>query len=58
MALVAASTGSGDVAAGEAMTPLERLASTPKGQLKSPYEAYFGLSRDDQTARLNASCAA
>jgi hypothetical protein len=43
--IVAASTGSGDVAAGEAMTPLERLASTPKGQLKNPYTDFASGGR-------------
>jgi mono/diheme cytochrome c family protein len=35
--IVAALTGGGDAAAAEAMTPLERAVSTPRGQLKSPY---------------------
>ena len=34
---LAAPTGGGEVTAAEIMTPLERVASTPKGQLKSPY---------------------
>ena len=35
--VVTALIGGGDAGATETMTPLERLASTPKGQLKSPY---------------------
>jgi hypothetical protein len=35
---LAAPTGGGEVTAAETMTPLERLASTPKGQLNSPYQ--------------------
>jgi len=35
--IVGALTGGGDAAAAEAMTPLERAVSTPRGQLKSHY---------------------
>lgn len=34
------------LAAGEAMTPLERLASTPKGQLKNPYADFASVAEE------------
>jgi hypothetical protein len=42
--MLAAPTGGGKVTAAETMTPLERVASTPKGQLKSPYRDFAACS--------------
>ena len=54
--IVAASTGSGDVAAGEAMTPLDRVASTPKGQLKSPYADFASVAEEGHRKYMAAGC--
>jgi mono/diheme cytochrome c family protein len=54
--IVAASTGSGDVAAGEAMTPLERLASTPKGQLKNPYTDFASVAEKGHKIYMSLDC--
>jgi mono/diheme cytochrome c family protein len=54
--IVAASTGSGDVAAGEPMTPLERLASTPKGQLKNPYTDFASVAEKGHKIYMSLDC--
>ena len=43
---LAAPTGDSEVTAAETMTPLERLASTPKGQLKSPYQDFASVAEE------------
>jgi hypothetical protein len=42
--LLAALTGRDALMAAEIMTPLERVASTPKGQLKSPYPDFAKIA--------------
>ena len=44
-AAIAALVG-GDVAAAETMTPMERVTSTPRGQLKSPYTDFSSVAED------------
>ena len=44
-AAIAALVG-GDVAAAETMTPMERVTSTPRGQLKSPYMDFSSVAED------------
>jgi hypothetical protein len=43
---LAAPTGGGKVTAAEIMTPLERVATTPKGQLKSPYQDFASVAEE------------
>ena len=43
---LAAPTGGGDATAAETMTPLEQVASTPKGQLKSPYADFASVAEE------------
>jgi hypothetical protein len=43
---LATPTGGGDVTAAEIMTPLQRVASTPKGQLKSPYADFASVAEE------------
>jgi mono/diheme cytochrome c family protein len=54
--IVAASTGTHDVAAGEAITPLERLASTPKGQLKNPYADFASVAEEGHKIYMSLDC--
>jgi mono/diheme cytochrome c family protein len=54
--IVAASTGSGGVAAGEARTPMERVASTPKGQLKSPFADFASVAEEGHRKYMAAGC--
>jgi mono/diheme cytochrome c family protein len=56
MGLIAAALMSGDVAAVETMTPLERVASTPKGQLKSPYADFASVAAQDRKIYLSLDC--
>jgi mono/diheme cytochrome c family protein len=44
--LLAALVGGGDAGAAETMTPLQRVASTPKGQLKSPYTDFTSVAEE------------
>ena len=44
--IIAALAPGSDVAAGETMTPLGRVASTPKGQLKSPYGDFASVAEE------------
>ena len=44
-AAIAALVG-GDVAAAETKTPMERVTSTPRGQLKSPYTDFSSVAED------------
>lgn len=36
----------GDIAAAETMTPMERVMSMPRGQLKSPYTDFFSVAKE------------
>jgi hypothetical protein len=44
--VIAALIGVGDVTAEDAMTPLNRVASTPKGQLKNPYVDFANVAEE------------
>ena len=49
--------GGGEVtAAAETMTPLERVASTPKGQLKSPYPDFANVAEEGHRKYMGAGC--
>lgn len=54
--VVAALAGGGDVAAGETMTPMERVASTPKGQLKSPYTDFASVAKEGHKIYMSLDC--
>ena len=51
-----APTGGGKVTAAEIMTPLERVASTPKGQLKSPYQDFASVAEEGHRKYMAAGC--
>ena len=51
-----AQTGGGDITAREIMTPLERAASTPKGQLKSPYADFASVAEEGRQKYMAAGC--
>jgi len=56
---LAAPTGSGVVAAEQTMTPttpMERVASTPKGQLKSPYADFASVAEEGHRKYMAAGC--
>ena len=54
--IVAAVIGGGDAGAAETMTPLERLASTPKGQLKSPYADFASVAEEGRKIYRSLDC--
>ena len=54
--IIAALAPGSDVAAGETMTPLERVASTPKGQLKSPYGDFASVAEDGHKICMSLDC--
>jgi mono/diheme cytochrome c family protein len=54
--IVAAPTGGGDVVAGDTMTPMERVASTPKGQLKSPYADFASVAEEGHKIYMSLDC--
>ena len=45
-----------ETAAAETMTPLERLASTPKGQLKSPYADFASVAEEGLKIYRSLDC--
>ena len=56
---LAAPTGSGAVAAEQTMTPttpMERVDSTPKGQLKSPYADFASVAEEGHRKYMAAGC--
>jgi mono/diheme cytochrome c family protein len=53
---LAAPTGGGVVTAAEIMTPLERVASTPKGQLNSPYPDFASVAEEGRRKYMAAGC--
>ena len=53
---LAAPTGGGEVTAAESTTPLERVASTPKGQLKSPYPDFANVAEEGHRKYMAAGC--
>jgi mono/diheme cytochrome c family protein len=46
----------GDVTAGETMTPIERVATTPKGQLKSPYADFTSVAEEGHKLYMSLDC--
>ena len=54
--MLAAPTAGGKVTAAEIMTPLERVASTPKGQLKSPYRDFASVAEEGHRKYMAAGC--
>ena len=54
--LLAALTGRDALMAAEIMTPLERVASTPKGQLKSPYPDFAKIADEGHRKYMAAGC--
>ena len=53
---LAAPTAGGEVTAAESTTPLEREASTPKGQLKSPYQDFANVAEEGHRKYMAAGC--
>jgi len=53
---LAAMMGGGDAAVAETMTPLERVASTPKGQLKSPYADFANVAEEGRKIYRSLDC--
>ena len=56
MVVIVATLMSWPLAAAETMTPLERLASTPKGQLKSPYADFAGVAEEGLKIYRSLDC--
>ena len=54
--LLAALTGRDALMAAEIMTPLERVASTPKGQLKSSYPDFAKIADEGHRKYMAAGC--
>jgi mono/diheme cytochrome c family protein len=54
--LLGALIGAGDADAAETMTPLQRVASTPKGQLKSPYADFASVAEEGQRIYRSLDC--
>ena len=53
---LAALAGTESAAADETMTPLERVASTPKGELKSPYTDVASVAEEGHKIYLSHDC--
>jgi mono/diheme cytochrome c family protein len=49
-------TGVGSIAAGEHLTPFQRAVSTPKGQLKNPYEDPESVAKEGYKIYLSHDC--
>ena len=54
--LVTAPTAPSEIMSAERMTPLERIASTPKGQLKSPYPNFASIAEEGHRKYMAAGC--
>lgn len=54
--MLAALAGGGESTAAEIMTPLQRVASTPKGQLKSPYPDFASVAEEGHRKYMAAGC--
>ena len=54
--LLVTPTAPGELISAESMTPLERVASTPKGQLKSPYPNYASVAEEGRRKYMAAGC--
>jgi mono/diheme cytochrome c family protein len=55
-AMVGAVAVVGANAASEVMTPLDRVAATPKGELKNPYADYASIAEEGHKKFLSAGC--
>jgi cytochrome c5 len=53
---LAAPTGGDVVAAEQTVTPMERVASTPKGQLRSPYADFASVAEEGHRKYMAAGC--
>ena len=56
MGVIVAAISGGHVAAAETMTPLERVASTPRGQLTSPYPDFVSVAEQGRKIYLSYDC--
>ena len=54
--LLVALIGGGDASAAESMAPLQRVASTPKGQLKNPYADFTSVAEEGQKIYRSFDC--
>ena len=54
--IAAALGGEGDATAKEAMTPFERAATTPRGQLKSPYPDFASVAAEGRKIYMSLDC--
>jgi mono/diheme cytochrome c family protein len=54
--LLVALIGGGDASAAESMTPLQRVVSTPKGQLKNPYADFTSVAEEGQKIYRSFDC--
>jgi mono/diheme cytochrome c family protein len=54
--VIAALTGVGDVAAEDTMTPLDRVASMPKGRLKNPYVDFASVAEKGHRIYMSLDC--
>jgi hypothetical protein len=54
--LAAALICSGNRARAEGMSPLEKVASVPKGQLKSPYPDYSNVAEEGRRIYFSLDC--
>src|SRR4249919_3177804 len=52
----AALIGGGEAVAGNAVTPFERAASTPRGQLHSPYADFASVAEEGHKIYLSHDC--
>jgi len=48
--------GVSDVSASDTLTPLQRVASTPKGELKSPYSDFGGVAKEGHKLYMSLDC--
>jgi cytochrome c553 len=54
--MLAALAGDGEATTAEIMTPLQEVASTPKGQLKSLYPDFSRVAEDGHRKHMAAGC--
>jgi hypothetical protein len=54
--MLAALAGDGEATTAEIMTPLQEVASTPKGQPKSPYPTFASVAEDGHRKYMAAGC--
>ncbi|MGB2932445.1 MAG: cytochrome c [Methyloceanibacter sp.] len=54
--IAAAAVGGGGGAVEGTMTPIERVASTPMGQLKSPYADFAGVAEEGHKIYMSLDC--